>query len=47
MVFGEITTKANVDYEKTVRDTCITIDFVSDDVDLDTDNYKVLVNIEQ
>ncbi|KAE9460390.1 hypothetical protein C3L33_07717, partial [Rhododendron williamsianum] len=47
MVFGEITTKANVDYEKIVRDTCRTIGFVSDDVGLDADNCKVLVNIEQ
>ncbi|KAE8077122.1 hypothetical protein FH972_015719 [Carpinus fangiana] len=47
MVFGEITTKANVDYEKIVRDTCRAIGFVSDDVGLDADNCKVLVNIEQ
>ncbi|KAL6186142.1 hypothetical protein ACLB2K_037160 [Fragaria x ananassa] len=47
MVFGEITTKANVDYEKIVRDTCREIGFVSADVGLDADNCKVLVNIEQ
>nr|AFK33626.1 unknown [Lotus japonicus] len=47
MVFGEITTKTNVDYEKIVRDTCRTIGFVSDDVGLDADKCKVLVNIEQ
>jgi S-adenosylmethionine synthetase len=47
MVFGEITTKAKVDYEKIVRDTCRKIGFVSDDVGLDADNCKVLVNIEQ
>ncbi|RYR75918.1 hypothetical protein Ahy_A01g000520 [Arachis hypogaea] len=47
MVFGEITTKANVDYEKIVRDTCRNIGFVSNDVGLDADNCKVLVNIEQ
>ena len=47
MVFGEITTKANVDYEKIVRDTCRAIGFTSDDVGLDADNCKVLVNIEQ
>ncbi|KAE8685168.1 S-adenosylmethionine synthase 2 [Hibiscus syriacus] len=40
-------TKANVDYEKIVRDTCRSIGFVSDDVGLDADNCKVLVNIEQ
>ncbi|GKE61916.1 S-adenosylmethionine synthase 1-like protein [Tanacetum coccineum] len=47
MVFGEITTKAYVDYEKIVCDTCRNIRFVSDDVGLDADSYKVLVNIEQ
>ncbi|KAG4401270.1 hypothetical protein GLYMA_07G233800v4 [Glycine max] len=47
MVFGEITTKANVDYEKIVRDTCRSIGFISNDVGLDADNCKVLVNIEQ
>ncbi|KAL0925260.1 hypothetical protein M5K25_003579 [Dendrobium thyrsiflorum] len=47
MIFGEITTKENVDYEKIVRDTCRAIGFVSDDVGLDADNCKVLVNIEQ
>uniref|UniRef100_A0A803M799 methionine adenosyltransferase n=1 Tax=Chenopodium quinoa TaxID=63459 RepID=A0A803M799_CHEQI len=47
MVFGEITTKANVDYEKIVRDTCRSIGFISDDVGLDADKCKVLVNIEQ
>uniref|UniRef100_A0A1D1XJN2 S-adenosylmethionine synthase n=1 Tax=Anthurium amnicola TaxID=1678845 RepID=A0A1D1XJN2_9ARAE len=47
MVFGEITTKAKVDYEKIVRDTCRAIGFVSDDVGLDADHCKVLVNIEQ
>jgi S-adenosylmethionine synthetase len=47
MVFGEITTKANVDYEKIVRDTCRNIGFVSNDVGLDADHCKVLVNIEQ
>ncbi|KAK1292232.1 S-adenosylmethionine synthase 1 [Acorus calamus] len=40
MVFGEITTKANVDYEKIVRDTCRNIGFVSDDVGLDADHCK-------
>ncbi|KAK6126214.1 hypothetical protein DH2020_040035 [Rehmannia glutinosa] len=47
MVFGEITTKAQVDYEKIVRDTCRGIGFISPDVGLDADNCKVLVNIEQ
>jgi S-adenosylmethionine synthetase len=47
MVFGEITTKGKIDYEKIVRDTCRNIGFVSDDVGLDADKCKVLVNIEQ
>nr|KYP40007.1 S-adenosylmethionine synthetase 1 [Cajanus cajan] len=47
MVFGEITTKAKVDYEKIVRDTCRSIGFVSDDVGLDADNCKVSVYLEQ
>eukprot|EP01018_Ginkgo_biloba_P001093 Gb_39676 [translate_table: standard] len=47
MIFGEITTKAILDYEKIVRNTCREIGFVSDDVGLDADNCKVLVHIEQ
>ncbi|CAI9769315.1 unnamed protein product [Fraxinus pennsylvanica] len=47
MVFGEITTKGNIDYEKIVRDTCRNIGFTSDNVGLDADKCKVLVNIEQ
>ncbi|KAI5065157.1 hypothetical protein GOP47_0019852, partial [Adiantum capillus-veneris] len=47
MIFGEITTKADVNYEKIVRDTCREIGFVSNDVGLDADHCKVLVNIEQ
>ncbi|KAG6523748.1 hypothetical protein ZIOFF_013633 [Zingiber officinale] len=47
MVFGEITTKAKVNYEKIVRDTCRAIGFVSADVGLDADRCNVLVNIEE
>ncbi|KAI7725036.1 hypothetical protein M8C21_029807 [Ambrosia artemisiifolia] len=47
MVFGEITTKAVVDYEKIVRDTCRNTGFTSADVGLDADKCNVLVNIEQ
>ncbi|KAL9413210.1 hypothetical protein AB3S75_041808 [Citrus x aurantiifolia] len=47
MVFGEITTKAKVDYERVVRDTCRGIGFVSADVGLDANKCKVLVNIEE
>ncbi|KAL2345083.1 hypothetical protein Fmac_006368 [Flemingia macrophylla] len=39
--------KANVNYEKIIRDTCRGIGFVSADVGLVADNCKVLVNIEQ
>jgi S-adenosylmethionine synthetase len=47
MVFGEITTKAKVDYEAIVRKTCREIGFISDDVGLDADKCKVLVHIEE
>ena len=47
MVFGEITTKAKIDYEKIVRDTCREIGFISDDAGLDATHCKVLVNIEE
>lgn len=41
MVFGEITTRAKVDYEAVVRKTCRDIGFISDDVGLDADKCKV------
>lgn len=41
MVFGEITTKAKVDYEAIVRKVCREIGFISDDVGLDADKCKV------
>lgn len=41
MVFGEITTKAKVDYEAIVRKTCREIGFTSEDVGLDADKCKV------
>lgn len=47
MVFGEITTKAKVDYEAVVRRVCREVGFVSDDVGLDGDKCKVLVHIEE
>ncbi|KAH9307965.1 hypothetical protein KI387_035876 [Taxus chinensis] len=47
IVFGEITTKADVDYKKFFRKTCREIDFISDDVGLDAENCIVFVNIEQ
>ncbi len=47
MVFGEITTKAKVDYEAIVRKTCREIGFISEEVGLDADTCKVLVHIEE
>jgi len=47
MVFGEITTKAKVDYEAIVRKVCSDIGFTSADVGLDADKCKVLVHIEE
>eukprot|EP00882_Tetradesmus_deserticola_P000161 GHRQ01000182.1.p1 GENE.GHRQ01000182.1~~GHRQ01000182.1.p1 ORF type:complete len:398 (+),score=186.99 GHRQ01000182.1:97-1290(+) len=47
MVFGEITTKAKVNYEEIVRKTCKGIGFISEDVGLDADTCKVLVHIEE
>jgi S-adenosylmethionine synthetase len=43
MVFGEITTKAKVNYEEIVRKTCKGIGFTSEDVGLDADTCKVRV----
>ena len=34
------------DYEKILRDTCRKLGFVSDDVGLDADKCKVLMNLE-
>eukprot|EP00210_Caulerpa_lentillifera_P008843 g8438.t1 len=47
MVFGEITTKAQVDYEAVVRKTCKEIGFTSKDVGLDAENCRVVVHIEE
>ena len=47
MVFGEITTKAKVDYEKVVRDTVRNIGFTSDDVGIDADKMNVLCYLEE
>ena len=47
MVFGEITTKAKVDYEAVVRKTARDSGFVSDDVGLDADKCEVLVRLEE
>merc|ERR1719478_1345843 len=47
MVFGEITTKAKVDYEKVVRQTCKEIGFDGPEVGLDYKTCKVLVHLEE
>jgi len=47
MVFGEITTKAKVDYEAIVRQTVKEIGFTSDEVGLDAEKCKVLVHLEE
>ena len=47
MVFGEITTKAKVDYEKIVRETCRQVGFTSDDVGLDCDKMTVLNHLHE
>merc|ERR1719183_698699 len=47
MIFGEITTKAKVDYEAVVRKAAEEIGFTSADVGLNCHTCKVLVNIEE
>ncbi|KAH0483389.1 MAG: hypothetical protein KVP17_002942 [Porospora cf. gigantea B] len=47
MVFGEISTKARVDYEQVVRDTCRRIGYDSIEKGLDYQTMKVVVAIEQ
>ncbi|KAH7835574.1 hypothetical protein Vadar_027478 [Vaccinium darrowii] len=46
-VVGKITTRANVDCEKLVRDTCRDVGYVSDYVGLDAACCEVLLDIEQ
>ncbi|CEL99805.1 unnamed protein product [Vitrella brassicaformis CCMP3155] len=47
MVFGEITTKANVDYEEIVRQTCKNIGYDDPQKGLDYKTMKVIVAIEE
>ena len=47
MIFGEITTKAKVDYEAIIRKTAEEIGFTSAEMGLDCHTCKVLVNIEE
>ena len=45
MVFGEITTKAKVDYEAVVRKVCNDVGFTSEAAGLDGNNCRVLVEL--
>jgi len=47
MVFGEITTRANVDYERVVRDTVKAIGYDDDSKGLDYKTMRVIVAIEE
>eukprot|EP00919_Chromeraceae_sp_WS-2016_P078181 GHVR01185034.1.p1 GENE.GHVR01185034.1~~GHVR01185034.1.p1 ORF type:complete len:406 (+),score=46.39 GHVR01185034.1:30-1220(+) len=47
MVFGEISTKAKVNYEKVVRDTCKNIGYDSEEKGLDYRTMNVIVSIEE
>ncbi|CAF3607118.1 unnamed protein product [Rotaria sordida] len=47
MVCGEISTKANIDYEKVVRDTVRDIGYDSSEKGLDYNTMNVMVKIEQ
>ena len=44
MIFGEITTKAKVDYEAIVRKAARDIGFTSEEVGLNCDTMKVILS---
>ena len=45
IVFGEITTTANVDYEKVIRNTLREVGFTSEDVGLNCDTCEVILKL--
>jgi len=47
MIFGEITTKANVDYEKIVRKAILDVGYNSADIGIDGKKCNVIVGIEK
>ena len=47
LVMGEITTKANVDYQKIVRDTVREIGYTSSDMGFDADSCNVLITLDK
>jgi len=46
MVFGEITTKAKVDYEKVVREACLRVGYDANEKGLDGNKCNVIVALE-
>lgn len=46
-IFGEITTNANIDFEKVARDTIRDIGYNSDTLGFDPDKIKVIVSIDK
>lgn len=47
MVFGEITTSANINYEQVVREACRQIGYDAEEKGLNCNNCNVMVQIEQ
>lgn len=47
LVMGEITTKANVDYQKIIRDTVREIGYTSSEMGFDADSCNVLITLDK